>query len=285
MRGKIERWRTDPIAFITDVLVNPETGAPFMLYESQQIFLKKAFELTRDGRMRHTELVFSSSKKSGKTGLAAMMCIFTAVALAGNNGEIYCLANDLEQSQSRVFRAVVQILQASPLLSGSIDITASKVVFRSTGTIIMAVANDYQGFSGANPTMNVYDELAYYTTEQSRRLWDEGVPSPTRKISFRLSVSTAGFDGEPSPLRELYDLAMEKGTELAPDLRVHENLLCYWTHECRAPWQSPEWVEDMCRTLRPSQFARLVLNQWSSAESSFIELDQWDACVDAQMVP
>jgi hypothetical protein len=32
--------------------------------------------------MRYTELVFSGGKKSGKTALAAMMCILTAVALA-----------------------------------------------------------------------------------------------------------------------------------------------------------------------------------------------------------
>lgn len=285
MQKQVERWRSDPIAFITEVLVDPQTGAPFSLYAEQRTFLKNAFELTSEGRLRFTELVFSGGKKSGKTTLAAMMCIFTAVALAGNNGEIYCLANDLEQSQSRVFRAVAQILQASPLLRDSVGITASKIVFHSTGTFVMAVANDYQGFSGANPTMNVYDELAYYTTEQSRRLWDEGVPSPTRRISFRLSVSTAGFEGEPSPLRDLYDRALGKGTELAPDLRVHENLLCYWTHQRRAPWQSPQWVEEMRRTLRPSQFARLILNQWTSAESSFIELEQWDACVDSQLAP
>jgi len=144
-----------------------------------------------------------------------VIVIFTAVALAGNNGEIYCLANDLEQSQSRVFRAVTQILETSPLLCNSVEVTANRVTLRSTGTTIAAVANDYQGFSGANPTLNVYDELAYFTSESSRRLWDEGVPSPARRISFRLSVSTAGFDGEPSPLRDLYDRAMGRSRSRA----------------------------------------------------------------------
>src|SRR5690348_6072128 len=155
--------------------------------------------------MRHSELCFSAGKKSGKTALAAMIVIYTAVVLAGTGGEIYCLANDLEQSSSRVFKAVVLILQASPLLRRSADITANKITLRATGTVIQAVANDYEGFSGANPTLNVYDESAYFPSENSRRLWDEGVPSPARKISFRLSVSTAGFDGEPSPLRDIYD--------------------------------------------------------------------------------
>jgi phage terminase large subunit-like protein len=284
MPSKLDRWRRDPISFIEQVLIDPETGQPFQLYAEQRTFLCHAFELTPEGRMRHTELVFSAGKKSGKTAMAAMVVIYTAVVLAPG-GEIYTLANDLEQSSSRVFRAVADILRASPLLADAVDITATRITFRSTSTTIQAVANDYAGFSGANPSLNVYDELAYYNSESSRRLWDEGVPSPARRISFRLSVSTAGFDGEPSPLRDLYDRAMEKGEEIAADLRVHENMLCYWTHEMRAPWQSPQWVSEMRRTLRPSQFARLILNQWTASESTFVELEQWDAITDPEMTP
>jgi phage terminase large subunit-like protein len=281
----LARWRRDIVAFITEVLVDPETGEPFKLYPEQVTFLGHAFELTPAGRMRYTELCFSAGKKSGKTGLSAMIVIYTAVVLAGTGGEIYLLANDLEQSQSRVFKAVLLMLQASPLLRRSADITANKITFRSTGTIIQAVANDYQGFSGANPTLNVYDESAYYTSENSRRLWDEGVPSPARAISFRLSVSTAGFDGEPSPLRDLYDRAMAHGEEIAPDLRSHGNFLCYWTHELHAPWQRGEWLEEMRRTLRPVQFRRLIQNEWTSSESQFINLEDWDRCVDPNLRP
>jgi len=166
-----------------------------------------------------------------------MIGIWTAVFLAGQGGEIYTLANDLEQSQSRVFKAIRDILLASPLLTDSADITATKITFRSTGTTIIAVANDYSGFSGANPTLNIYDELAYYTSESSRRLWDEGLPSPARKISFPLAVSTAGFEDEPSPLLDIYNRVVKGGAELvAPDLYQQGNSLVYWTHKPHAPW-------------------------------------------------
>ena len=277
----------DPIGFIEQVLIDPETGKPFVLYTEQKTFLRNAFETDDEGRMRYSELCFSGGKKSGKTGLAAMIVIYVSVVLAGAGGEINCLANDLEQSQSRVFKAVVQILQASPALRDSVDVTANKIVFRSTGTVITALASDYQGFAGGNPTLNVYDELAYFNSESSRRLWDEGVPSPARRISFRLSVSTAGFDGEPSPLRDLYDRAMEKGTEVAPDLRIHENALVYWTHSARAPWQSARWIDEMQRTYaaRPAQCKRLIQNEWVASESTFIDLEQWDRCVDPNLQP
>lgn len=282
----VARWRQDPVAFVEECLRDPETNRPFVLYPEQKTFLKHAFELTAEGKMRYTELVFSAGKKSGKTGLAAMMVIYTAVLLAPRGGEIYCLANDHEQSMSRTFKAVAEILKVSPLRN-SVDVTASKITFRPTGTTITAVANDFAGFSGANPTLNVFDELAYFSSESSRRLFDEAIPSPARRISFRLSVSTAGFDGEPSPLRDLYDRAMEHGVEIAPDLRVHQNALIYWTHEMKAPWQSAAWVAEMKRTYasRPSQFARLILNQWTSAESTFIPIEEWDRCIDESLEP
>jgi phage terminase large subunit-like protein len=279
------RWRRNPVDFIEHNCVDPETGAPFCLYPEQIEFLRHAFELDHAGRLKHSEQVFSAGKKSGKSTLAGLMVIFTAVVLAGIGGEINLLANDLEQSQSRVFKIVALILRASPRLRDSVDITANKITLRSTGTAINAWANDYRGFSGGNPTLNVYDESAYYTSESSHRLWDEGVPSPARKISFRLSVSTAGFDGESSPLRDLYDRAMEHGQEIAPDLYRHSNLLCYWTHEMKAPWQRPEWAAEMQRTLRPAQYLRLIRNQWTSSESSFIELPEWDAVVNPSLKP
>jgi hypothetical protein len=281
---RLAEWR-DPIKFIEHVLIDPETKKPFVLYTEQKTFLQHAFEFGPEGKMRRTELCYSGPKKLGKIGLAAMIVIYTAVVLAGQGGEINLLANDLDQSQSRVFRAIGNIVQASPMLRDSVDITANRIVFRSTGTVISALASDYAGFSGGNPTLNVYDELAYYSSASARRLWDEGVPSPARKISFRLSVSTAGFDGEPSPLRDLHDRAMKDGTEIAPDLRVLENLLCFWTHQCRAPWQSAAWVSEMKRTLRPSQFARLILNEWVPSEAGAIDMQQWDRCTDPELKP
>lgn len=185
----VRRWKRDICAFIEEALIDPETGRYFRLYPEQREFLTRAFELTPDGRMPYTELCYSAGKKAGKTAAAAFVVIFTAVCLSPSRGEIYLLANDLEQSMSRVFKAVAAILEASPLLRQSTSITANKITFRSTGTIITAVPNDYRGFAGANPVLNVFDESAYYVSESSHRLWAESVPSPARKISSAISFN------------------------------------------------------------------------------------------------
>jgi phage terminase large subunit-like protein len=179
-------------------------------------------------------LCFSAGKKSCKTALAAIIAIFTGLYLSPQRGEIYALANDLDQAQSRVFKAIATILTASPLLKRSASITANKIIFKSTGTTITAVPNDYRGFAGANPVLNIADEPCYFASESSHRLWAESVPSPARKISFRLSVSTAGFEGEMSPLREIYDRAMTYGHQVAPEFARQPALLLEQSHGSRA---------------------------------------------------
>ena len=265
-------------------MIDPETGRPFELYPAEERFLREALTPGPDGRLRYSELIFAAPKKSGKTALGAMAMLYTVVALGGPYAEGYAVANDLEQAQGRVFQAACRILAASPLLRDSARITASKIEFPSTGATITAIASDYAGAAGANPTFTVFDELWGYTSERSQRLWDEMVPVPTRKVSVRLTVTYAGFEGESELLQQLYNRGL-KGEEIAPSLYRQPGLLMAWHHEPIAPWQSPAWVEEMRSTLRPNAFLRLICNQWVSSESTFVPPEWWQACTDPDLGP
>jgi hypothetical protein len=105
LKAALARWRRDPVAFITEVLLDPGTSAPFELYPAQVEFLRAALRLTAAGRLPCPEMLFSAPKKSGKTALAAMIAIYVAVVLGGPYAEVYCLANDYEQAASRVFQS------------------------------------------------------------------------------------------------------------------------------------------------------------------------------------
>ena len=59
----------------------------------------------------------------------------------------------------------------------------------------------------------------------------------------------------------------------------------YWTHRHDAPWQTAKWVEQMRTSERPNAFLRRVMNQWVSNDENFIDIAQWDACVDPQATP
>src|SRR6185295_592705 len=196
------------------------------------------------------------------------------------------VANDLEQAQSRVFAIIKRIIEASPLLKREAKVTADKVIFPGFyNATIIAIASDAASAAGANPTISCFDELWGYTSERARRLWDEMITSPARRISCRLTTTYAGFSGESVLLEELHKRGMALPDEVAPHLRAGDGMLFAWHTEPVAPWQDERWLSEMKRSLRPSAYARMILNEFVSPESKFIDLSAWDACVQPQLAP
>ena len=218
-RKTLKRYRADPVAFVDECLVNPETGKPYELLEAERRFLKHAFRLGPDGRLKYQTLLYCAVKKSGKTTFAAVIVATLLVLFGEPFSEAYCCANDEEQARSRVFEYCRRIIEASPLLKRETRMLSDRIEFTATGATIVPVAGGsvggYAGAAGGHPTITVFDELWGYTSERSRRLWDEFVPVPTRKISCRLVVSHAGFENESELLYELYQrgLAREAGRQ------------------------------------------------------------------------
>jgi Phage Terminase len=272
------------VEFIETALVNPEDGKPFVLTAAERAFLEHAFVEDADGRLLYPELVFGAPKKSGKTGLGALITLYVVVVLGGRFAEGYAVANDLEQASSRVFLAIKRIVEASPLLRReALAITAGRVEF-TDGATIQPLATDYASAAGPNPNISTFDELWGYTSERSRRLWDELVPPPTRRHACRLTVTYAGFEGESVLLEELHKRGL-RGELVGPDLYAQPGMLCFWTHEFTAPWQTPAWREQMRATMRPNAYLRMIENRWVTTESEFVTIEWFDACVDEKLRP
>jgi phage terminase large subunit-like protein len=274
----------DAAGFIETTLVNPETGALFVLTEAEREFLAHAFELTPDGRLRYPELVFSAIKKSGKTAFAAMLVIYVITVLGGRYAEAWLCANDYEQAAGRVYQAAARIVEASPLLSLDATVTQNKITFGSTGSTITAIASDYAGAAGANPTITVFDELWGYVSERSHRLWDEMIPPPTRRIACRLTVTYAGYEGESELLEGIYKRGMA-GEPIGPSLHRNGGLLMAWHTKPVAPWQTAEWLAQMREQHRPNAYLRQIENQWVTTEESFVPVEWWDRAVDPAATP
>jgi Phage Terminase len=280
----LARWRADPATFIEKHLIDPETGRPFQLLPAQREFLRHALTLDSDGRLVYPEMVFGAVKKSGKTGFAALFVLAVLLLHGGRYAEGYCVANDLEQAQSRVFEMIRRIVEVSPLLAGDTKITGNKLTFLATGATVQALASDFASAAGGHPTIAVFDELWGYTSERARRLYDELVPVPTRRISCRLIVSHAGFEGEGQLLQEIYNRGLML-PQVGPSLYAGDGLLMAWHHEPIAPWQDEKWLAQMRRTLRPNQYLRMIENQFVTTEESFVDMAAWDACVDPTATP
>jgi hypothetical protein len=129
-----------------------------------------------------------------------------------------------------------------------------------------------------------FDELWAYNSERLRRLWDETTPVPTKQISARIVTTYAGFEGESQLLKELYEQGLQ-GEEIAPDLYAQPGMLMFWSHRPLAPWQTPQWIEQMRAQLRPNAFARMLRNEWTSGESAFVPIEWFDRCTDPDLYP
>lgn len=275
-KSALARWRRDPTAFIEEVVVDPETGRRFVLLPAERTFLEHAFTTDDNGRLIYPEQVYSCPKKSGKTAFAAMHLLTTTLIFGGNYAEAYTLANDLDQSVGRVFSAVRRIVEKSPLLRREAKVTAKAIEFPETGAVTQAIASDYQGAAGANPTISCFDELWGFVSERSHRLWDEMVPPPTRKIACRLTVTYAGFTSESELLENLHSRGLSQ-LEIGADLYGGDGLLMFWS-------QTPEWIEQMRASLRPNQFLRMIENKFVTSEENFVEMSWWDACTTTRPI-
>ena len=274
-------WREHPIEFIETVLIDPETGQPFELLPAERLFLEHAFTLRADGKLLYSEWLYSCPKKSGKTTFAALIIIAVLLLFGGSYPEAFALANDQEQAQSRVFEFIKRIIQASPLLKDEADITQYKISFRAFNATILAIASDAGSAAGSNPTISCFDELWAFTSERSRRLWDEMNVPPTRKIACRLTVTYAGYEGESVLLEELYRRGKQQPL-IGDDLHGGDGLLMFWSHKPIAPWQDDGWLTSMRRE-RASAYQRQVLNEFASSSSQFIDLVKWDKIVHHEL--
>jgi phage terminase large subunit-like protein len=278
----LERWQREPVRFINEVLRNPKDGQPFELFDAQKQFFKYAWQTGDDGRLLYPEQCIGWVKKTGKTSTAAMHGLTTMLVFGGRYAEGYCISNDLEQAQGRVFTAIRQICESSPLLRRETAITQSRISFPQTGAVIQALGADATSAAGAHPCWASADELWGFQTERSRRLFDELVPVPTQRISVRLTTTHAGYSGESQLLQEMYN----KGNalpEIAPGLHAGDHMLFTWAHEPLASWQTDAWLAEMRAITRPIQYIRQFENRFVSSENSFIDPSAWDRCVDPQL--
>jgi hypothetical protein len=276
-------YARDCVAFIDEFIRLNEKGEPWRLSAYQRFVLRLAFTWDSLGHLLFRLLLWSEIKKSGKTMLAA--CLTLWWGFTRPRTEIICAANDLEQSQGRVFATAVALCELNRYLAEAVTIRQNDITI-SNGTVIRAIASDYRGAAGSRHSLVVFDELWGYDSERAQRLFEELTLPPTERDAWMLVVTYAGFTNESTLLEGLYQRGLT-GERLDAELEVYraDDLVMFWSHTPRQPWQTPTYYAEQERVLRPATFARLHRNEWVAAEDKFITPDLWDACVDADRTP
>lgn len=269
---------------------------PIRLLQHQKTLLRFMFAFTVNWR----QMIWSCPKKSGKTAIAGLVARYVAEHFT-QRGEVLCMANDLEQSIGRVFKASKDSIELNPdydrhnhRLGDRWHVLARELLHEPSGTTIKAISSDYKGEAGANPVLTLWTELWGYTSETSRRFWSELTPVPTRKRSFRFIETYAGYTDESDILLDVYNTAVKRGRRLThedlapwggwpfeddPPVYVNEEAgtVAYWDDGPigrRMPWQTPEYYASEAQTLTEEQFNHLHNNWWQNSISQFLD-EQW----------
>lgn len=320
-RAAIERAREklDPDFWAERHFYIPENKQLIRLAPHQRAILRYIFRRPDlDSPFQYSTVIYSTVKKSGKTAIAGLVARWAGETW-GDKPEIYCLANDYEQAEGRIHSAAKLSIEFAPAynkkrreLPGSWRVREQILTNLSTGATIKALAGDYKGEAGSNPSLSLWSELWGYELERALRLWDELTPPPTRRLAMRWVETYAGFEGESVLLYDLYTLSVKKGIQLqVQDLdragvpeadRAFEEskrptdkvpiyvndaagVCAYWDEGIQArrmPWQQGEaglkYYTEQRRTLRTVAFERFHLNLWANAVGAFIAREKWDAC-------
>ncbi len=275
-------FQRDPIGFIDAFILKDEKGRPFRLSPHQRRVLARAFQWDEDGRLRFRILLWGEVKKSGKSFLAASLVLWWAFVTP--HTEVKIAANDYDQT-GRVFKTVTQLLAQNPVLGGSARILAGEVQL-TNGTVIEAIPSDYKGEAGGRQSLSVVDEPWGIMQERAERLFEELSPVPTEENAWLLLVTHAGWTGESVVLERLYKRGLS-GARIDEELELYrqDDLVMFWSHTPRQPWQTDAYYASQRELLRPTTFARLHQNTWTTNESAFITPELWDACVGTPAPP
>jgi phage terminase large subunit-like protein len=265
----------------------------------QRRILLEALGMDEDGILKYETVLYSATKKSGKTAIgSAVGCWYAEEAKDGT--EIFVIANTLEAGEGRLFRDIrfhfeQRILEGkysdTPSKPNYLKITQYRIDF-PTGTFIQVLGQSYKSVAGSRHSLTLWDELWGSTSELDRRVWDEMVPIPTVNNSLRFISTYAGFENESDLLWEMYlrgvgidehDAGRGQKIEGLEDLPCwrNGNLFTYWTHDPTMPWQTEAYYESAMAAERPSAFMRLHLNQWVTSQESFLPVEWVDRSMKA----
>lgn len=251
---------------------------PITLHPVQKAVLREMFRQDEHGHFIYRDGLYSTIKKSGKTTIAAVVMQW-ACQTWGEFKEIYHLGNKLQQAQSRAFKLVrYSILWGNN--QAQWDITATKLTYRPLQSFIQALPVNAAGEAGGHQSLTTWTEAHGFTHQENERMWEELQPIPTEELSFRFVESYAGYKGESNLLQAIWDRA-EAGDRIHEEYPIFRNgrLVGYidqGTSARRMPWQNESYYAEAEESSLPHEFSRIHLNEWVSAQASFVSDVLWD---------
>lgn len=279
-------------------------GQPFLLRPWQKAIINKMFEVVWDERRgqwrrRYTRALLGLPSGSGKTPFAAAVGMWFLCGGLHRSPSVIVSAASKEQA-GLVFGNAKVMAEESRLLKRFTETGMDSITLRGQPGRLYRVSAADGTNDGQNASCLIKDE--YHEWSENRNTDAILTKATTKRIdAFELDITTAGFDKDTFCGR-LYDYgkAIQRGEE------VNDRFFFHWVeadesddpddpeawrrvHPAVDDFMSIDAIADKRRELPDLTWQRYYFNRWTSAENSWLEAGQWDACTvapeDAEFVP
>lgn len=289
---RIDEWAESKFGFYVDRHWRSGRWAlergPIRLAPYHARILRHVFTPDESGRLPYNVCTWAEPAKSGKSAIAGLVGEYAALHL---DGDVIMAANTRNQASSLMYKSLTDSVEWNPHLRT--EPNRYECEFKN-GNVVRAIPSNYRGEAGARFSLFLLDEPWGVIYEDGIRLVDEFKTDPTRVSSMRFLIGYAGYlesdlwkeqldkglAGEPVP--ELLDIEDGRGNPACWHDGRH---FTFWSHECKQPWQTPEWIKSQRQSLRPNQFARMIRTDFAAGEGDFIDPELWAALVDPALLP
>ena len=269
-------------------------GQVFELEPWQQFILWNVFGWKReDGTRRYRTVHIEIARKNGKTQLGAGIGLYMLVADKEGGAEVYAAATKRDQAKI-LWDEAKRMVWKSKELSSAIAVyrSTSNLSIDSTASKFEPLGADADTLDGLNVHCAIVDELHAHKSSELYEVLETSTGA--RRQPLMLSITTAGTD-ETSFCYEQHEYAEKILSGVLSDDTFFSYIA---TLDEGDAWDDPSvWIkanpnlgvsvkrttiEEAVATAKSSPrkqnaVRRYRLNQWTRAETRFIDLARWDA--------
>jgi len=272
-------------------------GKKFELIDWQEKLIRNIFGIVdkKSNTRQFLSAFIETSKKSGKSALAAAVALYLLCADGEMSGEIYSCAADRKQA-AIVFDVAKDMVIQSPALMKRVKIIDSqkRIVYYPTRSIYQVLSSDVATKFGYSVHGCIFDELL---AQPNRKLFDVMTKGAgiARKQPLNFIITTAGSDKN-SICYEVHKKAMDILAGRRKDPSFYPMVFCTPND---ADWTDPRvWRKSnpslgvtfsekdlnmMCEDAKSNPademfFRQFFLCQWTSSNQRWMPMDKWDLC-------
>lgn len=274
-------------------------GNPFKLdpWQRDEIAMPLLNTLDRRGFRQYNEALIGVGRGNGKSPLAAALGLYGATADGHYDrdgqwqlemgAECYAFAGSKEQANI-IFGTASAMVRASPLLDSLCTVYRDVIEVPETGSIFRVRSADAGLAHGLIPHICTFDEVHVHKNPDLYEAIQSALHK--RRQPLLIGLTTAGWDRETLCYR-LYQRGISgddprfffRWWGAADGCKINDTK--QWRRANPSPRITISRLRDQLRSMPASEFRRLHLNQWTTQEDTWIDMELWDACAGAPAIP